>query len=82
MVQNCQAYFLGTTSKLNEHDTVLTIPKIEIISTEFLCEKCLNAEFFSGPYFPLFRLNTKIYSLNLRIQFEYEKMETRKKICI
>ena len=31
----------------------------------------------SGPYFPVFGLNTEIYSVNLRIQSEYRKMQTR-----
>ena len=33
---------------------------------------------FSGPYFPVFGLNTGIYAVNLRIQSEYRKMRTRK----
>ena len=33
---------------------------------------------YSGPYYPVFGLNTKIYSLNLRIQSEYRKIQTRK----
>ena len=33
---------------------------------------------FSGPYFPLFGLNTEIYGVNLRIQTEYRKIRTRK----
>ena len=33
---------------------------------------------FSGPYFPVFRLNTEIYSVNVRIRFEYRKIRTRK----
>ena len=32
---------------------------------------------FSGPYFPVFGLNTEIYS-NLRIQSEYRKIRIRK----
>ena len=31
----------------------------------------------SGPYFPVFRLNTKIYGVNLRNQSEYRKIRTR-----
>ena len=31
----------------------------------------------SGQYFPVFGLNTKIYSVNLRVQFEYRKIGTR-----
>ena len=33
---------------------------------------------FSGPYFPVFGLNTEIYSVNLRIQSKYRKLRTRK----
>ena len=46
------------------------------------CEKCPKTDFFSGPYFPVFVLNTEIYGVNLciqfevnlRIQFEYRKI--------
>ena len=31
----------------------------------------------SGPYFPVFGLNTEIYGVNLRIQPEYRKIRTR-----
>ena len=31
----------------------------------------------SGPYFPVFGLNTEIYSVNLRIQSEHRKIRTR-----
>ena len=33
---------------------------------------------FSGRHFPVFRLNTEIYGVNLHIQFEYRKIRTRK----
>ena len=33
---------------------------------------------FSGPYFPVFGLNTKIYGITLRIQSEYRRIRTRK----
>ena len=33
---------------------------------------------FSGPYFPVFGLNTEIHGVNLRIQPEYRKIRTRK----
>ena len=32
---------------------------------------------FSGPYFPVFGLNTEIQGVNLRIHSEYRKMRTR-----
>ena len=31
----------------------------------------------SGPYFPIFGLNTEIYGVNLRIQSESRKIRTR-----
>ena len=40
-------------------------------------EKCPNKEFFSGSYFPLFRLNAEIYCVNLRIETKYGKIKTR-----
>ena len=33
---------------------------------------------FSGPNFPVFRVNTEIYSVNLRIQSKNRKIRTRK----
>ena len=42
------------------------------------CEKQPNCGVFSGPYFPVFVLNTEIYAVNLRIQSEYEEIQTRK----
>ena len=33
---------------------------------------------FSGPYFPVLGLNTEIYTVNLRIQSEDKKIQTRK----
>ena len=33
---------------------------------------------FSGPYFPVFGLNTEIYRVHLRIQSEYRKLRSRK----
>ena len=41
-------------------------------------DKCPNKEFFSGPYFPVFGLNTERYGVSLRIQSEYGKIQTRK----
>ena len=35
-------------------------------------------EVFSGPYYPVFGLNTEIYGVNLCIQSEYTKIRTRK----
>ena len=43
-----------------------------------LREKCENTKFFSCPYFPVFGLNTEIYSVNLHIYSAYRKIRTRK----
>ena len=48
------------------------------ILSNTLREKCPNMEFFSGPYFPAFGLNTDRYRVSLRIQSEYGKIRTRK----
>ena len=40
--------------------------------------KSVRIQGFSGPYFPTFGLNTKIYYANLHIQFEYGKTWTSK----
>ena len=39
--------------------------------------KVSNYGVISGPYFPVFGLNTEIYEENLRIQSEYRKIRTR-----
>ena len=36
-----------------------------------LLEKCQNTEFFSGPYFPVFGLNTRIYGSEKNSVFEH-----------
>ena len=33
---------------------------------------------FSGPYFPVFEMNTEIYGVNLSIPSKYGKIRTRK----
>ena len=43
-----------------------------------LREKCPNTELLLVCTFPVFGLNTEIYEVNLRIQFEYRKKRTRK----
>ena len=42
------------------------------------CVKKVLIQSFSGPYFPVFGLNTDIYFVNLCIRFEYGKIRTRK----
>ena len=44
----------------------------------FTAWKVSEYRVFSGPYFPVFGLNKKIYSVNLRIQSGYRKIRTRK----
>ena len=41
------------------------------------CLKVSKYGVFSGPYFPVFRLNTETYRVDLRIQSEYRKIRTR-----
>ena len=42
------------------------------------CIKSVLIRSFSGPYFPAFGLNTDIYFVNLRTQYESGKVRTRK----
>ena len=41
-------------------------------------QKVFKYGFFSGPYFPVFGLNTEIYSVNFGILSKYGKIRTRK----
>ena len=43
------------------------------------CVKIVRIWSFSGPYFPVFGLNTEIYSVNLRIQSECGKEKLQKR---
>ena len=73
-------------SPLNQKRNYETIPIIIahmniqncIIDTNSPRKKCPNTEFFSAPYFLVFGLNMEIYAVNIRIQFEYGRIRTRK----
>ena len=51
----------------------MNIPKFRLTAW-----KVSKYRVFSGPYFPVFRLNTEIYSVNLRIQSECRRIRIRK----
>ena len=53
-------FFLSKNIHQFEHITTLKVSKYGVIS---------------GPYFPVFRLNTEIDSVNVHIQSEYKKMQ-------
>ena len=46
--------------------------------TQIALRKSVRIRSFSGLYFPAFGLYTEIYTVNLSIQSEYEKMRIRK----
>ena len=50
----------------------------KFLSWLFTAWKVSKYGFFSGPYFPVFGLNPKIYSVSLRIQSKCRKIWTRK----
>ena len=77
--QHFQKFIGSSLSLLDKPDFrgVLRNPS-DIYDEASLHEKCPNAEFFSGIYFPVPGLNEKIYGVNLRIQSKYGKMQTRK----
>ena len=41
------------------------------------CVKSVRIQSYSGPYFPAFGLNTKRYSVSIRIQIECGEIQTR-----
>ena len=49
----------------------------EYLQNECTAWKVPKCGVISGPYCPALRLNTEIYSVNLRIQSEYRKIRTR-----
>ena len=55
----------------SSHDWPYFLKILDYYFYKTLSEKCPNTEFFPGPYFRLFGLNTEIYRVNLRIQSEY-----------
>ena len=63
--KNINIKFLIFNIKLNIDISLLPVKSVKIRS-------------FSGPCFPVFGLNTKIYAINLRIQSEWRKKWTRK----
>ena len=48
------------------------------LSFALICVKSICIWSFSGPYFPLFGLNTERYSVSLCIQSEWGKIRARK----
>ena len=54
---------------------VLQDPKYVFVTR---CVKSIRIRGFSCPYFSTFRLNMEIYFVNIRIQSEWEKTQTRK----
>ena len=56
----------------------IILPLNCLLTKIFHCAKSVRLWSFSGPYFPALGLNTEIYSVKLRIQFECGKVRTRK----
>ena len=50
----------------------------KLSQVQSLHEKMSKYEYFFRSYFPLFGLNTQIYSVNLLIQYEYKKYRPEK----
>ena len=72
---------IGELDQLTQEKFSFYYKKVQIddlTSKTSLRKKCPNTEFFLVPYFPVFGLNTEIYGVNRRIQFEYRKMRARK----
>ena len=48
------------------------------VSALIVCPIMSRSGGFSGPYFPVFGVNTEIYRVTTRINSEYSKIRTRK----
>ena len=68
---------LKTRTAINAKISVFVIC-VNAIAYLFTARKVTKYGVFFGPYFPVFGLNTEIYSVNLRIQSKYRKIRTRK----
>ena len=53
------------------------LSSIVVVLSENHCMKSVRIRSYSGPYFPVFGMNTERYGVSLRIQFECRKMRTR-----
>ena len=51
---------------------------IQLHKQEDHCVKSVQVRSYSGPYFPIFGLDTEIFAVNVFIQSEYGKIQTRK----
>ena len=63
-------------TQINKGKELISFSFIRIF--DFHCVKNVCIRNFSGPYFPVFGLNTDIYPVNLHMQSEWGKMRTRK----
>ena len=73
---HCKYFF--QSSKHDWKNTWFITTRSYYYFTKLLREKCPNTEFFSGPYFAAFGLNTERYGVSLCIYTEYGKIRTRK----
>ena len=84
LLLHCQwafSFLLGLSEYLQHQSNYLTMALLVLISCIFLdyiqCVKSVRIQSCSGPYFAVFGLNTKRYSVSLLIQSEFGKMPTR-----
>ena len=67
---------LKTRTAINAKISVFVIC-VNAIAYLFTARKVTKYGVFFGPYFPVFGLNTEIYSVNVRIQSKCRKIQTR-----
>ena len=80
-ILNGKLHFLCSVKSIKQQKILINFLSgiyLAISNKKTLREKCPNTEFYSGLYFPVFVLNTNIYSVNLRIQSKYGEIRTRK----
>ena len=62
---------------MSNRKSIIRNPSHEYIEDQYYV-KSVQILFFSGPYFTVFGVNSDIYSVNLRIQYECTKIGTTK----
>ena len=74
-----QQFFLTILKRRDYHSTFIAC--FGVVALTLVLDHCVKVSkygVFSGSYFPVFGLNTEIYTVYLCIQSEYRKIRTKK----
>ena len=77
-VSICDSLYRHIPTLSNTYDGDYSNNSQCILASNYTAWKVSKYRVFSGPYFPVFGLNTETGSVNLPIQSQYRKIRTRK----